>query len=139
MKSAMIFLCFGLLPLVGVAVERTPAPQDARLYFIAPQNGEHVPNTFTVRFGLKGMGVAPAGINLPRTGHHHLLINVDPMPDFASPLPASNQIRHFGKGQTEADIKLESGVYHLKLILGNHLHIPHAPPVMSKTITITVE
>ena len=135
----MVFLCFGLLPLVGVAVERNPAPQDARLYFITPQNGEHVPNTFTVRFGLQGMGVAPAGINFPRTGHHHLLINVDPLPDFANPLPASNQIRHFGKGQTETGIKLDPGVYHLKLVLGNHLHIPHIPPVMSKTITITVE
>ncbi|HUF22395.1 MAG TPA: DUF4399 domain-containing protein [Burkholderiales bacterium] len=91
-----------------------------------------------VKFGLRGMGVAPAGVDMKNTGHHHILINVDKLPDMTRPLPASDQFVHFGMGQTETELKLNPGKHTLQLLLGNHLHIPHDPAVMSRKITITV-
>jgi len=111
---------------------------DAELYFISPQDGDTVSGTFEVRFGLKGMGVAPAGVDSPNTGHHHLLIDVETLPPMDAPLPKSGQILHFGGGQTETTLSLPPGRHTLQLILGNYAHIPFDPPVMSKKITITV-
>lgn len=121
-------------------IERSAAPGDAELYFITPQDGDVVSGTFTVRFGLKGMGVAPAGVDQPDTGHHHLIINVpeDDIP-LQQPLPTSDQFVHFGGGQTETEVTLAPGQHTLQLVLGNYLHVPHDPPVMSKAITVTVE
>jgi hypothetical protein len=115
------------------------APADAKAYFISPVDGATVNKTFTIQFGLSGIGVAPAGIEKANTGHHHLLINVDELPDLTKPLPASEQVRHFGGGQTETEVTLEPGVYSLQLVLGNHLHVPHSPPVLSEKITVTVK
>ena len=91
-----------------------------------------------VQFGLLGMGVAPAGIDQLHTGHHHLLINVETMPALDAPLPATDQVVHFGKGQTEALIELLPGEHTLQLVLGDYLHRPHDPPLISETVTITV-
>jgi len=111
---------------------------DTELYFISPKDGDTVSGTFEVRFGLKGMGVAPAGVDSPNTGHHHLLIDVDTLPPMDAPLPKSDQVRHFGGGQTETSLSLPPGKHTLQLILGNYAHIPFDPPVISKKITITV-
>jgi hypothetical protein len=121
------------------ALPRSPAPAEARVYFIAPLDGETVPRSFTVRFGLSGMGVAPAGIAMEHTGHHHLLVDVDPLPPEGLPLPNDARHIHFGKGQTETTLTLAPGKHTLQLILGDHLHIPHQPPVVSERITVVVE
>jgi hypothetical protein len=117
---------------------RSPAPEGASLYFIAPADGAVVSGPFTVKFGLKGMGVAPAGVDAPNTGHHHLLINLEEAVNPEVPLPATDQVRHFGGGQTETQLSLPAGTYRLQLMLGNYLHVPHDPPVMSELITVTV-
>jgi hypothetical protein len=117
---------------------RSPAPKDAELYFISPQDGATVKSPVTVRFGLRGMGVAPAGVAIENTGHHHLLIDAE-LPPQNMPVPADANHVHFGKGQTEASVTLAPGRHRLQLLLGDHLHIPHDPPVASKPITITVE
>ena len=111
---------------------------DAEVYFITPGDGATVSGDFKVSFGLRGMGVAPAGVELDNTGHHHLLIDVDSMPAMDVPLPKSDQVRHFGGGQTETTLKLAPGKHTLQLLLGNYSHVPHQPPVMSEKITITV-
>jgi hypothetical protein len=116
---------------------RSAAPEGASVYFVTPTDGATVRGSFTVGFGLRGMGVAPAGVDVADTGHHHLLIN-QPDVDYALPLPTSDQVRHFGKGQTETSVGLPPGEYQLQLVLGNFLHIPHDPPIVSATITITV-
>jgi len=112
---------------------------DTELYFISPQDGDKVSGEFNVRFGLRGMGVAPAGVDLANTGHHHLLIDIDTLPPMDAPLPKSEQVRHFGGGQTETTLNLAPGTHTLQLLLGNFSHVPHNPPVMSEKITITVE
>ena len=117
---------------------RSPAPKDAELYFISPQDGATVKSPVTVRFGLRGMGVAPAGVAIENTGHHHLLIDAE-LPPQNMPVPADANHVHFGKGQTEASVTLAPGRHRLQLLLGDHLLIPHDPPVASKPITITVE
>lgn len=137
MKTASILAAATVL--AAASVSATPAPEGARVYFITPADGEVLGAEFTVRFGLEGMGVAPAGVEMANTGHHHLLINADPMPDLAAPLPASDQVRHFGGGQTETRLSLPPGDYRLQLVLGDHLHAPHQPPVMSEPIHIRVE
>ena len=138
-----IFL-FGILAgacfsVSSYAVELTPAPEDAKVYFISPQDGDSVSSPVTIHFGLSGMGVAPAGVKQDNTGHHHLLINLDTLPAMDQSLPATDQIVHFGGGQTEAEIELPAGEHRLRLLLGDHFHIPHQPPVMSEEITITVK
>jgi len=113
----------------------SPAPANAQVYFISPSNGDTVPSTFTVQFGLKGMGVAPAGFDKANTGHHHLIIDGE-LP--AAGKPMGSEVKHFGGGQTETTLTLPKGQHSLQLILGNHLHVPHTPPVVSEKITITV-
>ena len=115
------------------------SPPGAKAYIISPKDGEVVGKSFTVRFGLVNMGVAPAGVKLPNTGHHHLLIDLEDLPDMEKPLAFSNNVRHFGGGQTETEITLASGKHTLRLLLGNYLHIPHKPPVLSEEITVTVK
>jgi hypothetical protein len=123
---------------VAADLPRSPAPKDAELYFISPQDGATVKSPVTVRFGLRGMGVAPAGVAIENTGHHHLLIDAE-LPPQNMPVPADANHVHFGKGQTEASVMLAPGRHRLQLLLGDHLHIPHDPPVASKPIAITVE
>src|SRR5690606_11686061 len=117
---------------------RTPAPEGAEVYIVSPEDGAEVSSPITVRFGLRGVGVAPAGVVFQNTGHHHLLIDVDELPPQNLPLPTTDQVRHFGAGQTEVELELEPGQHTLQLVLGDHLHIPHDPPIMSDKITITV-
>ncbi len=119
-------------------IPRTPSPDDARLYFISPTDGATVSSPLTVRFGLAGMGVAPAGVDAPNTGHHHLIVDA-PTPSTDLPVPADAKHIHFGKGQTETTIELEPGSHTLQLVLGDRNHVPHDPPVVSERITITVE
>lgn len=116
----------------------TPSSPNARVFFITPQDGEVVPQTFKVKFGLEGMRLAKAGERAPNSVHHHLLINIDSLVDFSLPLPATDNILHFGKGQTETQLTLPKGKHTLQLLLGDHLHIPHVKPVISQRITITV-
>ena len=127
---------FFLIPLS--AVEKSSSPDKAMLYIITPQDGDTVSSPVKVIFGLKGMGVAPAGIKMKNTGHHHLLINLAQLPDLNLPIPSDEQHKHFGKGQTEVSIELEKGEHTLQLILGDHMHVPHEPPIISKKIRIKV-
>ena len=120
------------------ALPRTASPAGATVYFIAPQNGAKVTSPFTVRFGLKGMGVAPAGVTNANTGHHHLMIDSDLPPDNL-PIQHDDKHRHFGAGQTEVELTLPPGQHTLQLVLGDANHIPHQPPVVSEKITITVQ
>jgi hypothetical protein len=121
------------------ALERRPAPEGAEVYFIQPRDGDVLPpGPVKVKFGLRGMGVAPAGIDFKHTGHHHLLVDLDELPDFDRPIPADERHVHFGLGQTETTIELAPGTRTLQLLLGDWLHIPHDPPVLSERITITV-
>jgi hypothetical protein len=115
------------------------SPESAKVYFITPTNGQSVNQTFKVKFGLSGMGVAPAGTNKAKTGHHHVLIDTDTLPDMHKPLPATDKIKHFGGGQTETELTLPPGQHTLQLLLGNYVHIPHDKPVLSEKITITVK
>ena len=108
------------------------------VYFIEPKNGDVVSNTFTVKFGLSNFGIAPAGYDIPMTGHHHLLINVDLPEDLSQPIAADKNHIHFGLGQTEAEITLDKGAYRLRLLMGNYLHIPHDNPLFSEEIIIIV-
>ncbi len=120
--------------------ERIPAPKGAKAYIIAPTDGSTVSNPVTIWFGLQGMGVAPAGVEKEKTGHHHLLTDVEPSSiDMDNPLPADDNHRHFGGGQTEVTLDLPAGTHKLILLLGDHNHVPHDPPIMSDPITITVE
>jgi Domain of unknown function (DUF4399) len=123
---------------LAAAQDRTPAPVGAEVYIVSPKHGETVKAPVTVRFGLKGMGVAPAGVKFEGTGHHHLLVDTDPPENLDLPLPTTENVLHFGKGQTETTLDLPPGKHTLQLLLGDHSHIPHAPPVLSKKITITV-
>ena len=128
-----------LVGFVAAQVMKTTSPVDAKAYIISPKNGDTVSSPVTIQFGLKGMGVAPAGITNPNTGHHHVLVDLDQMPDMNVPLPMTDHIKHFGGGQTETELMLPAGKHTLQLLLGDAIHIPHDKPVMSEKITITVK
>ena len=135
--SMVTTLCFALLCSNVTALERTAAPEGASAYIVQPQHGATVSSPVKVIFGLSGFGVAPAGIKLDNTGHHHLLIDTG-LPNLEQPIPADDNHRHFGKGQTEVTLELPAGEHTLQLLMGDHLHLPHAPPVKSEVVKITV-
>jgi hypothetical protein len=124
----------------GLALARTPAPRNAQVYFIWPQDGAVIAGgKFWVRMGLRNMGVAPKGTEVANTGHHHLLIDTDLPENMNEPIPNDRNHLHFGAGETEARVELAPGKHTLQLLLADKDHIPHDPPVVSKKITITVK
>jgi uncharacterized protein DUF4399 len=145
-----LFITAALVSVGGLSVAQTPAPAaaqglprtaspaGAKLYVVSPANGATVKSPVTIVFGLAGMGIAPAGMQFENAGHHHLLIDADMPKEAGMPLPATDNIRHFGKGQTEASIELKPGRHTLQLVLGDHMHVPFNPVVASPQITITV-
>ena len=123
----------------GPAAAQTPSPAGAKVYIINLKNGAKVRSPFLVQFGLSGMGVAPAGVEKPNTGHHHLLIDARLSPEeMKGAIPADDTHKHFGAGQTETMVTLPRGKHTLQLVFADWSHIPHNPPVVSKPITVTV-
>ena len=135
---AIAFAAVLLAATLAWAQEASHWPSGAEVYIISPKNGASVKSPVTVRFGLKGLGIAPAGVKADNTGHHHLLIDTDAPADLNQPLPTTDKIKHFGKGQTETQLELPPGKHTLQLIVGDENHIPHSPPLISKKITINV-
>ena len=119
------------------SIPPTAAPSHASVYIISPLDGATVSETFTIKFGLQGMGASPAGFDKKNTGHHHLLVDGKKLPAFNKPM--GGEVKHFGGGQTQTDITLAKGSHTLQLILGDHRHMPHSPAVVSKKITVTVK
>ncbi|MGE3146045.1 MAG: DUF4399 domain-containing protein [Pseudorhodoplanes sp.] len=119
------------------AVERNPAAKDAQVYFIYPNNGDTVARNVTIHFGLRNMGISPAGVARPYSGHHHILIDTR-LASFNAPIPSDLNHLHFGAGQTEAEVTLPLGEHTLQLVLADENHVPHDPPVMSEPIKVTV-
>ena len=137
--GVLVFSCQKETPQAEQKEFSNKAPENAQVYFISPQDGDIVDTTFTIKFGLKGMGVAPAGTMKEMTGHHHILIDLNEYPDLTKPLPATENIVHFGGGQTETELTLKPGEHSIQLLLGNFAHIPHDKPVLSEKIIITVK
>jgi hypothetical protein len=126
-------------PPAPAALARKPAPAGAMAYIIEPADGATVTNPVRVVFGLKGIGVAPAGVERNDAGHHHLLVDTGMPADLGLPIPNDEQHRHFGGGQTETTLTLTPGRHTLQMLLGDHLHIPHDPPIASSVVTIEVQ
>jgi Domain of unknown function (DUF4399) len=120
------------------ASERTPSAPGAKVMILEPADGATVKSPVTVKFGVEGMEVAPAGTDKPNSGHHHLYID-SALSDDGSPVPADGQHIHYGKGQTEAQIDLAPGKHTLQDVFADKNHIPHNPPVVSDVVTVTVE
>jgi Domain of unknown function (DUF4399) len=140
MNRLLLALGVCLMAAFAVAADRMAAPAGAEVYFIAPQNGAKVHSPVTIKFGLKGMGIAPAGIKFDNTGHHHLLVDTDLSEvKLDAPMPATDKILHFGKGQTETSLTLTPGKHTLQLVFADYLHQSFDPPLTSKKITITVD
>jgi hypothetical protein len=125
-------------PAAAATLPRTPSPPGASAYIISPADGATVSSPVRVVFGLKGFGVVPAGLQRADAGHHHLLIDTG-LPPPGLPIPADAKHVHFGKGQTEAEIELSPGRHELRLLVGDYLHVPHDPPLVSAPVTITVQ
>jgi len=136
-------LCLLLLPyqLVNSAggLSKSLSNPDAEVFIISPLNKEIVSSPVEIIFGITNMTVAPAGIKKELSGHHHLIIDTNILPNLSRPIPSNEKYLHFGKGQTRTFIDLKSGTHTLQLIFGDYMHIPHDKPLISKKITITVE
>jgi hypothetical protein len=140
MSRLLLALGVCLVAATAFAADRMAAPAGAEVYFIAPQNDAKVHSPVTIKFGLKGMGIAPAGIKFDNTGHHHLLVDTDVSElKLDAPMPATDKIVHFGKGQTETTLTLTPGKHTLQLVFADYLHQSFDPPLTSKKITITVD
>jgi hypothetical protein len=126
-------------PPAAAALPRKPAPEGAAAYIIEPTDGARVTSPVRVVFGLKGIGVAPAGVDRNDAGHHHLLVDAPLPTNLGLPIANDEQHRHFGGGQTEVELALAPGRHTLQMLLGDHLHIPHDPPIASSVVTIEVQ
>ncbi len=122
----------------ATTLPRTASVDGANVFFISPADGATVTNPISIEFGISGMDIVKAGNNQPGSGHHHLLIDTG-LPDLGLPIPADEHHVHFGDGSTDTEISLPPGEHTLQLLLGDFLHIPHQPPVVSEAVTITVE
>ena len=120
------------------SLPRSESAEGAKVFFITPADGDTVSNPVTIEFGTEGMSVVAAGVNEAHSGHHHVLIDTG-LPDLSMPIPADENHVHFGDGRTTTELTLEPGQHTLQMLLGDHLHIPHDPALISDTITITVE
>lgn len=147
MKSIITgVIAAGVIAISGTAfAQGTSSPDGAATYFINLENGSTVTSPVTIQFGLTGMGIAPAGTEKDNTGHHHLFLNRPPLgegefgaEEFELGIPTDENHMHFGGGQTEATLELPPGQHTLQLVLGDHGHVPHSPPITSDVITITV-
>jgi len=139
-RIGLLALAAAAMAAISLASAQTPSPAGAKVYIINLKDGAEVTSPFLVQFGLSGMGIAPAGVEKPNTGHHHLLIDTKLTAErMKEPIPADDTHKHFGGGQTEAMVTLPKGQHTLQLVLADWSHIPHAPPVMSEPITITVK
>lgn len=134
------------LMMLPIAHAQTPSPEGAEVYFVNIKDGDTVKSPFLVQFGLRGMGVAPAGIDKENTGHHHLFVDRPPLgktdeglEELEYSIPSDENHIHFGKGQTEAMVTLPAGKHTLQMVLGDMSHIPHDKPVASDVITVTVK
>ena len=145
--NVLVLVCLGLLLPAGVSASELdevlekpddPAHCPAQVSFLELRDGDVVPTTFRVQFVITGMEVAPAGVDKVNAGHHHILIDLDQLPPLDQPLPRTDQIVHFGGGETSTELTLEPGEHTLQLLLGDYMHVPHNPPAMSPRITITV-
>ncbi len=139
MASSVALAAALVLPVSALADRPAPA-EGTEVYFISPQDGDTVEGPVHIRMGLRGMGVAPAGVDADNTGHHHLLVNkpLDEV-DLDASLPFTDHKHHFGGGQTEGEVELEPGTHTLQLLFMDYRHISFDPPVVSEKITITVE
>lgn len=152
-RAAVAGLLMGVsvFAVAAEGVKSQEPPKDAKVFIVSPADGATVDKTFTVKFGIEGMELKPAGDVTPHTGHHHLLVDVDQqpaadqvlstsaLPANKAPLPAGPQILHFGKAQTEVELTLTPGKHTLQLLLGDKSHVPFKPSVESKKITVTVK
>lgn len=140
MKNLPVIFLASTMMLISVSAhaQGRPAPKDAVLYFVWPQNGSKIKGAFWCRFGLRNMGVTHAGDNFQNSGHHHLLVDVSDPLDPKEPIPQDKNHLHFGAGQTEARIDLPAGKHTLQLVLGDGGHYPFSPPVVSEKITVTI-
>ena len=137
MKLFVLLFCTAFLS--DATAHRYHSDETKKVYFIIPSDGTTVTNPVKIKFGATGVNIVPAGVDMPDSGHHHLLINVDKLPDLKMPIPADSNHLHFGNGQTETEINLPEGKHTLQLLIGNHLHIPHSEPIISEKIEITVK
>jgi hypothetical protein len=140
MKELSAILAAAMVMVLGSAAadDRKPAPEGAAVYIVWPRDGTVIKDgKFWVRMGLSGAGIAPAGVDKPNTGHHHLLIDTDP-PPLDEEIPNDKNHLHFGAGQTEARIELPPGKHTLQLMFADANHLSFNPPILSKKITITI-
>lgn len=138
-KILMALVCMGLATSALAQPALSPSPTNAKVSISEPNNNAVVATTFTVKFALSGMELAPAGTQKENTGHHHLLVDMATLPELTQPLAVSDQIRHFGKGQTETTLTLTPGKHTLQLVLGDYAHVPHNKPIISEKITVNVK
>ena len=134
MRKFLFLISVLSLPLASFAEDKP-----AKVFIIEPVNGATVPKTFTVKFGATGVDIVPAGTNKPKSGHHHLLIDTDKLPDMHSPLPATPNLIHFGNAQTETQVTLTPGKHTLQILLGDYMHVPGHAPLISEKITVNVQ
>ena len=135
MQTRLFISGLAVVALAGLVIAqvlpKTKSAEGTKVYIVSPKDGSTVTSPFTVQFGLKSMGIAPAGVNHPNTGHHHLLVDLAQPPDLNAALAVTDNIKHFGAGQTETELTLPPGKHTLQLVLGDYLHIPHDKPVVS--------
>jgi len=113
------------------------------VYFPNLEDGQEIALPFVIEFGVNGMEIEPAGMVNTDKGHHHLLVDSDPITSGLM-VPANETNVHYGKGQTSDSLQLSKfptltpGEHTLTLQFADGIHSSYGPQ-MSKTIKIIVK
>ncbi len=103
------------------------------------ENGKTYTSPIELNFIVKNIKVRKAGVKEENSGHHHLLINLDELPDMTKPLPMTENIMHFGKGQESVSLQLKPGTYKIQLLFADYSHTPHKVPLLSEKFTFFIK
>jgi len=112
---------------------------EAQVMFVKPADDAEVTSPFTVGWAASGLIIEAAGKDIrPDAGHLHVLVDQEFVPA-GEAIPMDESHLHFGKGQTDAELTLESGEHTLRLQMANGGHIALDGPQYQDEITVTVK
>ncbi len=122
----------------GGVPELPAVPEGAKIFFKNIKEGAVVSSPLKVEMGVEGIRVDTAGPVLAGVGHHHILVDAGDSVETGTIIPMDSAHIHFGRGQTETELKLAPGKHRLTLQFADGLHRSYGSR-MATSVTVEVK